>query len=368
MKFSCTQENLHNGLTLVSRVASRNVHLPILQNILITAEESGIQLTATNLEIGVRAHVRGKVEATGSVTVPAQVLSNYISLLNSERVDLVLEGDELVISAGSQHTKMKTSPAADFPLIPQIDRSKELVATSEDLKTALSQVLISTTTDDSRPELTGVYCSIEDKMLTMAATDSYRLSEKRVALLQNSFGSTNMIIPGQALTELSRMLVGGAEVKMHMSENQMLFIGKDVELTTRLIEGSFPDYREIIPKEFQTTVTVNTQELIRAIKASSIFSRSGIHDINLHFSADEQLTTLTSVNSQVGENISKVQSTVEGESNNTIFNYNYLLDGLQALNTETIEIGLVDNVTPGVFTPKGEGQNDFIYLIMPIKQ
>ncbi|MFH1426896.1 MAG: DNA polymerase III subunit beta [Candidatus Kerfeldbacteria bacterium] len=371
MKFSCTQENLNRGLGAVSHITSRNVNLPILNNILIEAKDEGIEFAATNLEIGVRVRVRGKVESTGSFTVPAQVFASYVSLLSAERVDIERDETSLFIAAGNQNTKIKGEESSEFPLIPEVDKKIAITIPSLDFREALNQALVAVSSDDSRPELTGVLFRISKKELILASTDSYRLAERKITLIKEAPMEKQVIIPGAALQELVRVLQEGDEgdVELYLSDSQALFVAPDVEITTKLIEGTFPDYEQIIPKQEHTKTVVDRAELVKAAKAASLFSKSGIHDLNMHFSPEKQVVTLTTVNNQVGENVSKVEAEITGDSNNIIFNYRYLLDGANQIPTKKMAINLIDNVSPGIIQPHGEDESgQYLYIIMPIKQ
>lgn len=376
MKFSCTQENLLRGLSLVSHVTSRNVNLPILHNILLRAQENGIELVATNLEMGIRVLVRGKVEAVGSFTVPAQVFLNYISLVTADRIDAELVGNDLCIQAGNQKTKIRGEGAQEFPLLPEIEKKHGISVETGVLKQALRQTLIAVSHDDSRPELTGVYCVAKENTFTLASTDSYRLAERSIPTAAPVETERSVIIPASTLSELVRLLPDGDErIELYLHDNQLLCTLNDMEMTSRLIEGVFPEYQAIIPTSEQTTVVVNREQLMQAVKAASLFSRSGIHDMNLHFSPEQKVITLTTVNNHVGENITKVDAEITGESNNTVFNFRYLLDGLASFSTADVSIHLLDNVHPGIFRPHGSAASaqsgvvqQYLYIIMPIKQ
>lgn len=368
MKFSCTQENLYRGLQVVSRIASKNVHLPILHNILLDAKDDGIELVATNLEIGARVRIRGKVERPGTFTLPGQVFANYISLIREDRVDLEQEGAEVIIATEKQRAKMKGDPANEFPLIPDVPQEQVIVLDTTVFKSALAQVLVGVSRDDTRPELTGVLFRIRDKQCILTTTDSYRLVERTIPVIETERENYVVIIPQAALHELVRILPDNERISLFFTENQALFSLKDTQITTRVIEGTFPDYEQIIPQTFRTTAIVKKEECIQAIKTSSIFSRSGIYDIHMHFSPENKEITLTTVNAQIGEHVMKIPADISGDSNHSIFNYQYVLDGLSSISSSDITIQLVDNVNPGVFRPQGEQEGSYMYIIMPIKQ
>ncbi len=369
MKFSCTQENLNRGLVFVSHVASRNVHLPILHNVLVEAKEDGVHLSSTNLEIAIRVLVRGKVEETGALTIPAQVFASYVSLVSAERVDVEQEGNSLVIRAENQNTKMNGEAAAEFPIIPDVDRQTSFTVVAAELEEALRQTLVAVSKDESRPELTGILFSVDEKTLALASTDSYRLVERKMHIAKRPEKKWSAIIPAAALSELSRILPGAeGEVAIYCTENQAMFVVADVELSTRLIEGAFPDYAQIIPQNQRTEAVVNRDALMKAIRAASLFSKSGIHDMSIHFSPEKQTITLTTVNNQLGENVSKVEAEITGDSNHAIYNHRYVFDALNTLTSESVDVLLIDNASPGVLRPHGEGREEYVYIIMPIKQ
>jgi DNA polymerase-3 subunit beta len=345
------------------------VNLPILHNVLVEAKEDGVHLSSTNLEMAIRVLVRGKVEETGSVTVPAQVFASYVALVNSERVDVQQDGNSLLLHAENQNTKMNGEAATEFPIIPEVDRTVSFSVPVAELEQGMRQTLVAVSHDESRPELTGVLFSVEGKTLTLVATDSYRLAERRIHLAKEVPQKRAVIIPASSLSELMRVLSGvEGDVTMYCTENQALFVAAEVELSTRLIEGVFPDYAQIIPQTHRTEAVASRDQFMKAIKAASLFSKSGIHDINVHLSPEKQTVTLTTVNNQLGENVSKVAAEITGESNHTIFNHRYLLDALACIASESIALLLVDNVSPGVIRPQGEGREDYVYIIMPIKQ
>lgn len=367
MKFSCTQENLQHALSTISHVASKSTHLPILHNVLLTATEAGVELVATDLEIVMRVKMRAKVETPGEYTVPAQVFASYVQLLKSERVDLELVGEELIVAAGENKTKMKGQSTDDFPPLPDVGEGATVTLPASDLSTAIKQVLVAASHDHSRPELTSVLLRVSEGQLLLVATDTYRLAEKSVQLPSAS-SDMSVLVPGQTLQELGRVLPQTDEhVIITVDENQVRFALPLLEMTSRLIEGEFPDYKQVIPTERRTLVTMDKDECIAAIKASSLFTRSGIFDINIHVSAEDGMLTLTSVNNQVGENVTKVKAAVEGDSNNIVFNYKYVLDALAQIPTQSVAMRLIDNELPAVMVAANGEDDSYLHLIMPIK-
>ncbi|MFH1781917.1 MAG: DNA polymerase III subunit beta [Patescibacteria group bacterium] len=367
MKFKCTQENLNGALGVVAHIASKNVNLPILNNILVRAKDTSLTLAATNLEIGVVCNVRSKIEEDGSFTVPAQVFASYINLLTGDNIDVDLEGKELVVQSGKQKTKLKGEGVDEFPIIPEVNKENKITCTFEDLVKGLSQVVGSASLDETRPEIAGVYMNFFENELIMAATDSYRLAEKKIKC-EYSGENKKAIIPQKTILEFIRIsgLFTFEKVDLYISDNQVFFDLGDIKITSRLIEGEYPDYRQIIPQNKNTEVIVDKEKCIKLIKAASLFSKSGINDVNMVFDQKEQLLLVNTVNSQLGENNASMEAEITGGENDIVFNYKYLLDGFTNINSENIKINIIDNASPGVFMP--ENEDGFVYIIMPIKQ
>lgn len=386
MKLSCTQENFNQALQIISHIAGRNLSLPILSNILIKASEKSIILTATNLEIGIKTQLRGKIEKEGEFTVQAKLLTDYVSLLPKQRVDLEVVEERLIASCGNYQTKINGQAASDFPLLPQVEKKNILSCPAEDLKTGLQQTLFSVSTSETRPEISGVLFFCQKDKLILAATDSYRLAEKRI-VLKNSGGYTGQtVVPARTAQELIRVLSlapaegdlseEDGEAKIYFSENQILFEYGEVEMVSRIIEGQYPDYQQIIPKEIKTTLKLGREDFVKVVKAASLFTKSGINDITLTVQGKELL--VSSASSQTGENVIKLEAEVEGGENRVVVNYRYLLDGLQSMASTEVDLAITDNNTPCILRPSPAGsaaaekaglpQEEHLYIIMPIKQ
>ncbi len=365
MKISCTQENLHRGLEIVSRASGRNTALPILSNVLLRAESTGLRLTATNLEIGLTCLVRAKVEGAGAYTVQGRLLNELVGLLSSDRIDLSLANGELSVVTKETKTSLKGLSADEFPIIPPIERKNPISLPVSQLKQAITQTIFAAAYDASRPEINGVLLKTDGANLILAATDSYRLAERQLALTSPA-GSVSAIVPIRALQELARVLDGAAETAdLYLSENQLLVAVGDIELVSRLIEGQYPNYEQIVPKDSKTQATVAVTELSRVVKAASLFCKSGINDVTLAFSGPGQLT-VSAANSQVGANTTTIDCAVKGPDNSAVFNYRYLLDGLANLDTPSAQIELTDPASPGLIRPASD--QPYLYLVMPIRQ
>ncbi len=368
MKLTCTQENLTQGLNAVAHIASKNTNLPILNNILIRAEKGGVELSATNLEIAITSRVRGKVEHEGAFTVPARLLAEYVNLLEQGQVTIELDGATLLIQSGAAQTKLRGMPPEEFPLIPVVDATTRFRVAAGEFREAVGQVVFAAATDDTRPEISGVFLNFSEKTLTMAATDSYRLAERTLALIENENNQTmGVIVPAKTLQELVRLLMATDDaLTFCLTQNQALFLTQESRLVSRLIDGQYPDYRQIVPTAHQTRCVVETAEFVQAVRATSLFSRPGINDLALAFSPERGTIDLTAANAQVGENHQTVKADVGGDANTIVFNGRYLLDGLTTVPTDRVVFAMTNSASPGIL--RGDGDEQFLYIIMPIKQ
>jgi len=377
MKFSILKENLNSALFIVSHITGKNINLPILNNVMIEAGDGNIKLISTNLEMGIIHSMRGKIEKGGSFTVDSKVITDYVALLPNKRVDVEKKETSLTVECENYKTKIKGQSADEYPLIPSVDKNNYYSAGIDEFKRALTQVVFAVSTSETRLELSGVFFGFRGHKLTLAATDSYRLSEKEVNLKTGAAnGEQNIIIPARTLLELIRILSGlkengdvagdDEEIKFYISDNQILFTIKSTELISRLIEGQYPDYKQIIPTSAKTTALVNRAELIRAIKASSLFSKTSINDVNLDFPKGKNQLVISSASDQTGESVINLEADSRGEDNGVVINYRYFLDGLNNLDGENVKIEIIDNNTPCLLRP--EKEKDYLYIIMPIKQ
>jgi len=383
MKFSCTQENIKRGLSNITSISGKNINLPILSNVLIKADENNIKLSTTDLEIGATCSIRGKIEKKGEFTVNAKLLSDYINLLPNNRIDFELLDNELLIKSEKYKTKIKGESAEDFPIIPKIETNDYFSFDLESFKKSLANVIFATANDETRIELSGVYFEFNKNELILASTDSYRLAEKKIKYKTSyeiTDGIKKIIVPAKTLQEVIKISSidkelelnkekNNTEIKIYLSENQILFIYNGVELISRIIEGQYPDYKQIIPdsnKENKTIININNKDFIRAIKASSLFSKKNINDIHIDFPTPQKKAIISAVSGQEGESVVEVQADIVGKDNGTVLNYKYLLDGLNSLDGEDVILEMIDFNTP--FLLKNKNSNDYLYIIMPIKQ
>lgn len=386
MKFSCTQENLNQGLAIVSHIANKNINLPILGNVLIKSEDKTLRFMATNLEIAVNCAVRGKIEESGEFTVPSRLFSDYVSLLPKERVDISQADNTIVVSCGSYQTKLNGIPASEFPLIPSIDKKYRFTVRVSEFRKAVGQVLFAVAPNESRPEISGVMFKFAPAAgsinLILAATDSYRLAEKIVPGVVEQGGAAikepvTLIVPARTVSEMVRILgvfrdeLNAQEnIEIGIGESQVAFVYDNVEVISRTIEGKYPDYRQLIPDNFQTEVSISKDELQRAVKTTSLFSKTGLNDIHFGFKP-ERTVHLSATNSQTGEHAVDLVGAVQGKENEVTVNFKYFLDGVNNVESDSVALQLVDGVSPCLLRPSRGGKvvtDDYLYIVMPIRQ
>ncbi|MEK7655103.1 MAG: DNA polymerase III subunit beta [Patescibacteria group bacterium] len=382
MRFACTQENLVQGLNMVSHITGKNINLPVLGNVLIKTEGGGLKMSATNLEIAINCFVRGKVDEEGEYSVPAKLLLDYVSLLPSGKVELQLTEEGLEVrsneNSNEKETVFRGLPASEFPLLPKMTKSKGYSLPAADLKKALQQVCFSASVSESRPELCGVACFFktegDEKGAIFAATDSYRLSECRLTLGGDAQGETISIVPSRSMQEISRIISGykddiqgSQEVSLSFTDNQLVMSYGSVELVTRLLEGKFPPYQDIIPKTFNTQAVLPRDEFLKAVRAASLFSRQGLFDVHISFDAEKGRCTVASADQGTGKTQGQISGTVEGSSTMVTLNYRYVMDGVSAMTSANIRLCLVDGSSPVLILPEPADEG-FRYLVMPIRQ
>jgi DNA polymerase-3 subunit beta len=374
MKFITIKENLKQGLVIVSHLTTKNINLPILNNILIKAKKEGVELISTNLEISIEHFLRGKIEKEGEFTVDSRLINEYISLLPDEKVEIETINEDLKIKGVNYKTKIKGQTANDFPVLPKNENKNNYSLNINEFKNALSNVIFSVANNDNRVELSGIFFSFKNNNLTLVGTDSYRLSEKIIKYKNVGMDTEKtIIIPAKTVQELIRILgnikteeqlENNEEIKIYLNENQIFFSFGSTKLTSRIIIGNYPDYKQIIPQKEKTITVINKEALIKAVKTAGLFSKTGVNDIGLTFKKNKII--IFSSSSQTGENSIELDSEIKGEDNEIFVNYKYLLEGLNNINSNNIIIKTTDNNTPCIL--KSEEEDNFLYLVMPIRQ
>lgn len=366
MKVTISQNQLLDCLKVVSRAVSNQNTLPVLGNILIRAEQKKVYFSATNLEISIATAVEAEVENEGSITVPAKILTSYTSLLGKgDDIKLqVTDGLTLEVKSKTSKTKIKGIASDEFPSIARVEGGTKLSIPADNFRDAVHKVSFAAQENSARPILSGV-CFIANKdELRIAATDSYRLSEQ-VVHLGNPVEGLKCVIPVRAVMEADRLVGKEEQVAIQVSDNQVMFTLGETELISRLIDGQFPDYQQIVPKTQKTTVMIDRAEFELAVRRVSIFAKENNQHMRLEIEGDGQLTIRTD-STQIGEEKTTIPVEVTGGSNAIALNADYVLDLLGALSSEEkVRFEMEEKLNPGVF--KKEKDAHYVHLIMPLK-
>ncbi len=365
MKVQVLQEDLSKILNISSRFVNTKATLPILGNLLLIAQKTKLKISATNLEMSINTSIGAKVEKEGSVTVPARTFSEIISNLNQGQVDLSVDKEKLTISSQGFLSLLPTTPPNDFPSTPESLNTKKAfsMATSQ-LQEILSKVLFSASLDEGRPILTGVLFVFKDKELSLVASDGFRLSQKKINL-GKKVEEKRIVIPKPFLLEFAKIAKEQDSVlfELRESENQAVIKIGETYLATRLIDGIFPDFEKIIPTSPGISVSVDKNDLARAIKLASVFAReeSGV----IKMEVGEGYLKISSESKQVGLESSKIEAKVEGGTLNILYNFKFIEEFLNVTQADDVQIKLTDATSPAIFVdPKDP---DFLHLIMPVR-
>ncbi|MDD2753280.1 MAG: DNA polymerase III subunit beta [Candidatus Portnoybacteria bacterium] len=364
MKVICLQENLKFILNITQNIIGRNLTLPILNNVLLQTENGRLKISSTNLEVGINTWVSGKVEKNGVITCPAKVLANFVNNLPNKKVELEVKNNTLTIKCENYKANLNGLPADDFPIIPKIEEDPLVELKSGVLRDALLKVVGAASLSESRPEITGILFKFDKRELKLAATDSFRLAEKIIfETNKKSEDVKSLIIPQKTVQEIIRALgEKETDVRICLSASQILFDGGDIQVISRLIDGQYPDYQQIIPKNFSTQATIDRSELLSIIKVAAVFSNK---TNSINFSLNNNELEVLSQDPELGENKSKIAAKIQGKKIEANFNYRYLLDGLANIGTKQVFLGLNSDSSPAIIKPIGD--ESYVYLIMPIK-
>ena len=371
MKFSILQENLNKGLNITNRFIVSKAQLSILSNILIKTDQGRIKLSATNLEIGINLWLGAKIQKEGEICVPARILTEYITSLPPQKIDLENKKNLLEVNSDSYNANFVSLPSVEFPAIPTLKKKPEISLNLKDLAKSISQVTFASTQDEGRPALTGVLIKTTKDGLVLVATDGYRLSLKEIKGikgLDKLSKQKEILIPARALTEVGKIIGEDKEnndlgMSISKESNQVIFSTSNVEVISRLIEGKFPDFERIIPDKNITKVTVDTESFFQAVKSASIFARESSNIIQ--FEINNSQMEIISNSPQVGENRIKLEVKTEGKGGKIAFNSRYLLDLLNNLKSELLTFEMSSSLSPGVFKPADD--KSYLHVIMPIR-
>ena len=375
MKITCKQQDLSRGLSIVSHAVSNRSTLPILANILLATDNGRVKLSATNLEIGINCWVDAQIQEEGTTTVPAKLLTDYVNSLPQAAVDITVPDDSNKVNIKSEgsDTNIKGMDASEFPLIPSAEGGETpVIMDAATLKEMIAEVAIAAADDESRPIFTGVLVQVGGEKVTFAAADSFRLAVRTSPLPGDDATRGDIIVPARTMTELARILPSEGAVQMIVTPNrsQVLFHTETIDLVSRLIEGNFPNFRQIIPKEHSTRAVVETKAFAARVKQAAIFARdsSNITRIKINGGDSSGLepgsVTIEATAEDLGDNVSVLNAAVDGPEQQIIFNVRYLADVLSVIDTPEVAIEVNAATKPGVIRPVGPA--DYTYVIMPM--
>lgn len=374
MKVTLLQENLARGLGIVSRAVSSRSTLPVLANILIATDEGRLRLSATNLEMGITCWIAARIEEEGSTTVPARTFADLVNTLPGDQVALSLDTSTqtLNVRSGTSTNDIKGIDAQEFPPLPMPDLDGAVQLNVVDFKEMIHQVAFAASTDEARPVLMGVLVIVNGDQITMAAADGFRLSVRSATLSTPASQPLNIIVPARALSELARIASDGEEIismVVPKGRGQVIFRVKDVELVSQLIDGTFPDYQQIIPRSYKSRTLVSTNSLLKACKQAEIFAREGSNVARLdikaaHGEMEPSEVEISATSEETGKNETIVEATVDGSGVLIAFNVKYLREALEVIRTPNVALETSAANAPGVIRPVGE--DDFLHVIMPM--
>ena len=374
MKVTVLQENLARGLGIVSKAVSPRSTLPVLANILIATDEGRLRLSATNLEMGITCWIPARIDEEGSTTVPARTFADLVGTLPSDQVLFKLDPSTqtLNVRGGTSTNDIKCIDAQEFPPLPVPDFEGAVQINVGDFREMIHQVAFAASSDEARPVLMGVLVQVDQDKLTMAAADGFRLSVRRAVLSTPAQNPVSAIVPAQALKELARVATDGEEpiyMVLPKGRGQVVFRVKDVEVVSQLIDGTFPDYQQIIPRSYKSRTLVSTSSLLKACKQAEIFAREGsnVARFNIKTAQGEMQPSeveISATSEETGKNETIVEATVDGGGLLIAFNVKFLREALEVIRTPNVALETSAPNAPGVVKPVGDDQ--FLHVIMPM--
>jgi len=375
MKLTILREELKRGLNCVERICTKNLVLPILNNVLLSAEKNQLKLVTTNLEIASLYFCLAKIEQEGEITVPVRTLSDIISLEEAPSLNMEVKGKTLALAGENTKIQIKGMDPKDFPIIPKIEKSQEVELNPKPLSEGILQVIDFCSPTQTRPELSGIFFFFSRDQLKIVTTDSFRLAEKTLFFEkpQELLKEKSFILPRGAAREIVNMFSESeSKIKLFLSSGQVMFESyftdsqnPQAQLISRLIEGEFPDYQAVIPRGYYTQVILDKKQFLNKIKTASIFAGGG-NEILLSVDPKKNKIEISAQNTDLGEAALEIKAGVKGEKVKTCFNWRFLFEGVSKVQTEEFIFELNQEGGPGVIKPKDN--QDFLYILMPIKQ
>ncbi|MFA5926107.1 MAG: DNA polymerase III subunit beta [Parcubacteria group bacterium] len=381
MKTISTTDNFKKGILMAEKIIGKNLTLPILSNILLEAEKGRLKVSATNLEIGIVCLLRAKVEKEGKIVIPGKIIGSLVSnIADNGQISAETKDHTLFISYPGNKASVKGIDAKDFPLIPRPQGEPILEIGSQVFQESIQKVISSAAVNETRQELTGIFFGFEENRLILAATDSFRLAESVIKLEKDNLTpgyqkyiskNNSIIVPAKTLQEVARSIDAEKEkVKIFVGENQIFFEVENILFVSRLIDGKYPEYKQVVPKEFSSNVRLRKDSLIRAVRVASIFSDSKSREVKLKIKDGEKKIRVEAQSVEAGENVTEVDADIKMKGSITIsFNSRYLIEGLATLSSEDVFIDFNDSFGPVIFreTTDGGANKNFFHIIMPIR-
>lgn len=372
MKVEILKENLKNGLSVVEKIVGKNLSLPILDNVLINTEDNFLSLSSTDLETAIKLWILTKIVKKGKAVVPAKFLSSFVSLLPNEKITIEEKKQGLYIECKNFKNQIQGFNPEEFPLIPEFKNLEYIEVDNKAFCQGLAQVVDVASPSQSRPEISGIYFIFSKNSIKMVATDSFRLAEKNIVLESPVKKDVSFILPQRPAREIINILDGKeGKIKIYFSPNQTMFEfpmkeapHPQVQVISRLVEGEYPNYEEIIPKKFKTHVVVKRDEFLNQIKAASLFSGK-INEVKIKINQQEKEIEISAQDPDIGESRSSIPAKIEGEPIEASFNHKFLIDGLLNIKSSEVVFELSKEDGPCILKPVGD--ISYIYVVMPIK-
>jgi DNA polymerase-3 subunit beta len=373
MKLSCLQENLNRGLSIVGRAVATKTTLPITNNVLLATDEGRLKLVATNLEMAISCWIGAKIEDEGAITVPARLLTEFVSSLPSDTISVHLspQTKTLGLKCARFEARISGIDAKEFPPIPSVDEGITTSVEVEALRQAINQVVFAAATEESRPVLTGVCTQFEGKTLTLAAADGFRLAVFKLPITEAIKQKTEVIIPARTLAELNRLMTDDEEtvnITLNPNKSQVLFRLKNTELVSQLVQGTFPNYAQLIPQSYNTRMIVSVADFLRATKTASIFARDGSGIVRLVITPGGESNpgkmAVSARSEEIGDDVGEIDATVEGTDAKIAFNGKYLTDVLGVIRESQVALETTSPSSPGLLRPVGT--DNYTHVVMPM--
>jgi|SRR3989344_2081071 len=372
MKIEILKENLKTGIAVVEKVIGKNISLPILDNVLMVSRDSFLNLISTDLETVIKFWVLTKVIKEGKLVIPAKLLSNFVSFLPNEKITLEEKSQDLLIECENLKTQIRGYNPEDFPIIPEFKDIEYLEVDNKNFCQSLSQIIDIPANSQARPEISGIYFSFSKNNLKIVATDSFRLAEKNITLEKSVKKEYSFILPQRPAKEVVNILGSkDGSLKIYFSNNQVMFefpmkeaSHPQVQIISRLIEGEYPNYQEIIPNKFKTNFIIKRDDFLNQIKTASLFS-GRVNEVSVSVKDDKKGVEIFAKNPDIGENTSNITAKVDGEPIKVSFNYRFLMEGLLHMKSSEVIFEISKEEGPCIIKPVGDFS--YIYVVMPIK-